>query len=47
LQSEKHDDPRISTEHGISIDTMSEEENTFDSIRFNDDVDENEIELCD
>jgi hypothetical protein len=44
LQSEKHDDPRISTEHGIRIDSRFECEKAFDSIRFNDDGDSNEID---
>jgi hypothetical protein len=40
----KQDDPRISTEHGIEIDLSRERENIFDSIRFNDDGDSNEID---
>jgi hypothetical protein len=44
LQYEKHDDPRISTWHGIEIDSSFEWENAFDSIRFSDDGDSNEIE---
>jgi hypothetical protein len=43
-QCEKHDDPRISTEHGIKIDSSFEDENASDSIRFNDDGDSNEID---
>jgi hypothetical protein len=34
-QFEKHDDPRISTFRGISIDSSDEDVNAFDSIRFN------------
>jgi hypothetical protein len=44
LQFQKHDDPRISTEHGIKIDSSFDNENTYDSIRFNDDGDSNEID---
>jgi hypothetical protein len=44
LQDEKHDEQRISTEHGIEIDLRFENENAFDSIRFNDDGDSNEID---
>jgi hypothetical protein len=47
LQFEKHDDPRISTEHGITIDSIAEHENASDSIRFNDDGDSNEIDESD
>jgi hypothetical protein len=47
LQASKHADPRISTEHGIEIDLSPERENAFDSIRFNDDGDSNEIDESD
>jgi hypothetical protein len=47
LQEEKHDDPRTSTWHGIKSDSMFEDENAFDSIRFNDDGDSNEIDESD
>jgi hypothetical protein len=43
LQFEKHHDPRISTWHGITIDSRFEYENAFDSIRLNDDGNSNEI----
>jgi hypothetical protein len=43
-QLEKHDDPRISTEHGIKIGFNDELENAHDPIRFNDDADSNEID---
>jgi hypothetical protein len=35
LQNEKQNDPRISTFRGMSIDRSDEDENAFDSIRFN------------
>jgi hypothetical protein len=35
LQDEKHDDPRISTFRGISIDSSDDFENADDSIRIN------------
>jgi hypothetical protein len=47
LHNEKHDDPIISTEHGISIDWSVEYENAFDSIRFNADGDSKEIDESD
>jgi hypothetical protein len=34
-QLEKHDDPRNSTPHGITIDRSDEDENAEDSIRVN------------
>jgi hypothetical protein len=34
-QYEKHDDPRISTLHGITIDRSDDRENASDSIRVN------------
>jgi hypothetical protein len=46
-QNEKHDDPRISTEHGIKIDSNFDDENADDSIRFNDDGDSNENDESD
>jgi hypothetical protein len=46
-QSSKHDSPRISTEHGIEIDSRPEYENACDSIRFNDDCDSNKIDETD
>jgi hypothetical protein len=47
LQPEKQNDPRISTEDGIKIDSRLEFENAYDSIRFNDDGDSNEIDESD
>jgi hypothetical protein len=47
LHSLKHDDPRISTEHGIKIDSRVDVENAEDSISFNDDGDSNEIDESD
>jgi hypothetical protein len=44
LQFRKHDETRISTEHGIKIDSSFEDKNAYDSIRFNDDGDSNEID---
>jgi hypothetical protein len=44
LQPSKHDDPRISIEHGIAIDCSVEYENACDSIRFSADGDSNEID---
>jgi hypothetical protein len=44
LQSRKHDDPRISTFRGISIDPSDEHSNISDSIRFNREFDLNEID---
>jgi hypothetical protein len=46
-QSEKHDDPIISTEHGIKIGRSFEDENADDSIRFNDDSNSNEMDESD
>jgi hypothetical protein len=40
-QSEKHDEQRISTLRGISIDSSEEDENAFDSICFNLEFDSN------
>jgi hypothetical protein len=45
LQNEKHDDPRIATFCGISIDRSDEYENADDSIRFDCDADSNRIYL--
>jgi hypothetical protein len=47
LQSSKHDDAKISTLHGISIDRSDESENADDSIRFNREFDSNEIDESD
>jgi hypothetical protein len=47
LQYEKHDGPRISTWHGIEIDSSFDDENAYDSIRFNDDGDSKEIDESD
>jgi hypothetical protein len=47
LHSEKHDEQRISTEHGITIDLSDERKNAFDSIRCNDDGNSNEIDESD
>jgi hypothetical protein len=44
---EKYDDPRISTLHGISIDSSDDDENADDSIRFNPEFDSNEIDESD
>jgi hypothetical protein len=43
-QFEKLSDPRISTGHGIVMDSSFDHENALDSIRFNDDGDSNEID---
>jgi hypothetical protein len=43
LQSEKHDEQRISTFLGIKIDSRIEYKNAFDSIRVNCEFDSNEI----
>jgi hypothetical protein len=43
LQDEKHDDSRISTFRGISIDPSDESENADDPIRFNREFDSNEM----
>jgi hypothetical protein len=43
-QFSKHDEPIISTWHGITIDSTFDDENTFASIRFNDDGDSNKID---
>jgi hypothetical protein len=42
-QDEKHDDPRISTFRGISIDRSDEDENSDESIRVKREFDSNEI----
>jgi hypothetical protein len=47
LQSEKQNDPRISTSRGIVIDSSFECENAPDSIRLSDDGDSNEIDKSD
>jgi hypothetical protein len=47
LQHKKHPDSRISTEHGIKIDSSFDDENAYDPIRFNDDGDSNEIDESD
>jgi hypothetical protein len=47
VHSEKHDDPRISTLHGITIDSSDEDENAEDSIRTNREFDSNEIDVSD
>jgi hypothetical protein len=47
LQNEKHDVPRISTFRGISIDLSDENENAYDSIRFNREFDSNEMDESD
>jgi hypothetical protein len=44
LQNEKQNDPIISAFRGISIHSSDENENAFDSIRFNREFDSNEIE---
>jgi hypothetical protein len=44
LQSEKHDEPRSSILLGITIDSSDEDENAFDSIRVNRELDSKEIE---
>jgi hypothetical protein len=46
-QHEKHDEPRISTPRGITIDSMDEEKNVSDSIRDNREFDSNEIDESD
>jgi hypothetical protein len=46
-QSSKHDDPRISTSFGITIDLSCTEKNAKESIRFNDDGDSNETDESD
>jgi hypothetical protein len=46
-KDEKHDDPRISTFRGISIDLSDENENARDSIRVNREFDSNEIDESD
>jgi hypothetical protein len=47
MQYEKHDDPIISTELGITIDSSFDDENANNSIRFNDEGDSNEIDESD
>jgi hypothetical protein len=44
LQIEKHDEQRISTFRGISMDGSEDFENANDSIRFNLGFDSNEID---
>jgi hypothetical protein len=44
VQYEKHDESRISTFRGISIDLSDEYENADDSIRINREFDSNEID---
>jgi 2-keto-3-deoxy-galactonokinase len=45
LNPEKHDDPRISTFRGISVDSSDERENVSNSIRVNFDWNSNNIDL--
>jgi hypothetical protein len=47
LQPKKHNDPRISTFRGISIDRSDDSRNAFDSIRINREFDSNEIDESD
>jgi hypothetical protein len=47
LDNEKHDEQRISTLDGITIDWRNDEENANDSIRVNRDFDSNEMEESD
>jgi predicted GTPase len=47
LQDEKHEEPRISTLHGIKIDSSDDFENASDSIRFNCEFDSNVIDESD
>jgi hypothetical protein len=47
LQYEKHDDPRMSTFRGISIDSSNKDENIFESIRVSREFDSNEIDEID
>jgi hypothetical protein len=42
FHNEKHDDPRISTFHGIAIDWSDELNNALDSIGINREFDSNE-----
>jgi hypothetical protein len=44
LENEKHDEQRISTLRGITIDRSEEDENADDSIRVNTEFDSNEID---
>jgi hypothetical protein len=44
LQFAKHDEPRISTLHGITIDSIDEYENAEDSIRVSCEFDSNVID---
>jgi hypothetical protein len=46
-QDAKHDDPRISTFRGISIDSSDESENASDSIRINREFVSNEMDESD
>jgi hypothetical protein len=48
--NEKHDDPRISTLHGITIDRSDEDKNALDSIRVSREsgsnvIDESDLQL--
>jgi hypothetical protein len=43
----KHDDPKISTFRGISIDSSDDDENADDSIRVKREFDSNEIDESD
>jgi hypothetical protein len=47
LHEQKHDEPRISTLFGITIDSSDEDENAEDSIRVNRELDLNEIDVSD
>jgi hypothetical protein len=47
LQDEKHDEPRISTVEGITIDSRSEHENASDSIRVSREFGSNVIDESD
>jgi hypothetical protein len=46
-QKATHDNPRISTLHGIIIDSSDEDENAFDSIRISREFDSNEMDESD
>jgi hypothetical protein len=47
LHPQKHDDPRISTFRGISIESSDENEKASESIRINREFDSNEIDESD
>jgi hypothetical protein len=47
LRQQKLDGPTISTFRGISIDSSDEDENAYDSIRFNSEFEANEIDESD